>query len=157
MKRMTILSAVQAIGLVLFIFILLLSSIAGAQTANVATLTVHVINARNTKGTIRIALFRSADGFPGDTSKALRMQGAPVDPNTLSSEIVFVGIPQGVYAVMVFHDENKNGKLDKNLVGVPKEGYGASNNPEKKMRPPSFDETSLQLKKDQSVDIKLLY
>jgi len=64
----------------------------------------------------------------------------------------------GFYAVSVFHDENMNQKLDKNFVGVPKEGYGASNNPKKKMGPPSFEETKFQLSgMEQSLEIKLMY
>jgi len=60
--------------------------------------------------------------------------------------------------VSVFHDENMNQKPDKNFVGVPKEGYGASNNPKKKIGPPSFDETKFQLSgTEQSLEIKLMY
>jgi len=67
-------------------------------------------------------------------------------------------LPPGVYAVSVFHDENMNQKLDKNFVGVPKEGYGDSNNPKKKMGPPSFEETKFQLSAtEQSTEIKLMY
>ena len=40
----------------------------------------------------------------------------------------FNDIPPGTYAIAVFHDENANGKLDKNFLGIPCEGYGASNN-----------------------------
>jgi uncharacterized protein (DUF2141 family) len=43
-------------------------------------------------------------------------------------------------------------------MGIPKEGYGASNNPKKKMGPPSFEETKFQLNgTDQSLEIKLIY
>jgi uncharacterized protein (DUF2141 family) len=71
---------------------------------------------------------------------------------------VFTDLPAGVYAVSVFHDENMNQKLDKNFVGVPKEGYGASNDPKKKMGPPSFEETKFQLSgTEQSLEIKLMY
>jgi uncharacterized protein (DUF2141 family) len=62
-----------------------------------------------------------------------------------------------VYAVMVFHDENSNGKLDKNILGIPKEGYGASNNLARKMRPPTFDEARFSISSDQSVEVKLFY
>jgi uncharacterized protein (DUF2141 family) len=76
----------------------------------------------------------------------------------LSAQVVFADLPSGVYAVSAFHDENMNEKLDKNFVGVPKEGYGASNNPKKKMGPPTFDETKFELgASDQSVEIKLMY
>lgn len=63
-----------------------------------------------------------------------------------------------MYAVSVFHDANMNERLDKNFMGVPKEGYGASNNPKKKMGPPNFDEAKFQLSgTEQSVEIKLMY
>ena len=58
----------------------------------------------------------------------------------------------------MFHDENMNEKLDKNFMGVPKEGYGASNNQKKKMGPPNFDETKFHVGgTEQSVEIKLMY
>jgi len=50
----------------------------------------------------------------------------------LSAQVAFTDLHDGVYAVSVFHDENENQKLDKDFVGIPKEGYGASNNPKKR-------------------------
>jgi uncharacterized protein (DUF2141 family) len=129
-----------------------------AQTTGTANLTVQVTGARNAKGKIRVALFRDGKGFPNDASQAVHTQAADIDPQTLSAQVVFAELPAGVYAVSVFHDENMNEKLDKNFMGVPKEGYGASNNPKKKMGPPNFDETKFQLGgTEQSVEIKLMY
>lgn len=129
-----------------------------AQMTGTANLTVRVTGARNAKGKIRVALFRDSKGFPNDASQAVHTQAADIDPQALSAQVVFADLPAGVYAVSVFHDENMNEKLDKNFMGVPKEGYGASNNPKKKMGPPNFDETKFQLSvADFSVDIKLMY
>ena len=129
-----------------------------AQTAGTANLTVRVTGARNAKGKIRVALFRDSKGFPNDASQAVHTQAADIDPQRLRAQVVFADLPAGAYAVSVFHDENMNEKLDKNFMGVPKEGYGASNNPKKKMGPPNFDETKFQLGvADQSVEIKLMY
>jgi uncharacterized protein (DUF2141 family) len=128
-----------------------------AQPPNSATLTIQIVNARNAKGVVRVALFHSAEGFPGDASKALRTQPAKIDSLTLTAQAVFSGIPQGTYAVMVFHDENNDGKLDKNMLGIPKEGYGASNSAAKKMHAPVFDEAKFSLTSDQSVEVKLIY
>lgn len=129
-----------------------------AQTTGTANLTVRVTGARNAKGKIRVALFRDSKGFPNDASQAVHTQAADIDLHTLSAQVVFADLPAGVYAVSVFHDENMNEKLDKNFMGVPKEGYGASNNPKKKMGPPNFDETKFPLGvADQSVEIKLMY
>ena len=135
-----------------------MSPLLEAQSTGTATLTVHVIGARNAKGKIRAALFNGAEGFPNDPSKAVQTQSGDIDPQTSSAQIVFTNLPEGVYAVSVFHDENMNQKLDKNFVGVPKEGYGASNNPKKKMGPPNFAETKFQLNgTQQSIEIKLMY
>jgi uncharacterized protein (DUF2141 family) len=156
MKRLEI-HAGPVVRAALTLLIALTPSLPNAQTTNAATLEVRVTNARNATGIIRVALFSSADGFPGDTSKAVRVQGAQIDSKTLSSDIIFTGLPSGIYAVSLFHDENTNGRLDKNFIGIPKEGYGASNNPKKKMGPPRFDESSFSLSSDQSVEIKLIY
>jgi uncharacterized protein (DUF2141 family) len=129
-----------------------------SQSARSVTLTVHVTGARNVKGKIRAALFESANGFPNDASQAIQRQSADIDPRSLRAQIVFPDLREGVYAVAVFHDENMNQQLDKNLFGVPKEGYGASNNPKKKMGPPGFGEAKFQLNEQaQTVEIKLMY
>ena len=52
---------------------------------------------------------------------------------------IFDNAAPGKYAVSVFHDENSNGKMDTNFVGMPKEGVGASNNAKGHFGPPKFD------------------
>jgi uncharacterized protein (DUF2141 family) len=129
-----------------------------AQTKDTGTLTVRVTGARNTKGKIGVTLFQDAQGFPDDTSKAVRQQGVEIDPNTKSAQVTFKDVPQGIFAVSVLHDENGNGKMDKNFVGMPKEGYGASNNPKKKKRAPTFDEAKFSLNtSEQAIEITLIY
>lgn len=129
-----------------------------AQTNDTATLTVRVTGARNTKGKIWVTVFQDAEGFPDDRSKAVRQQSVDIDPNTMSAEVTFKDLPQGTFAVSVLHDENGNGKMDKNFVGIPKEGYGASNNPKKKKRAPTFDEAKFSLNSSgQTIQITLIY
>jgi uncharacterized protein (DUF2141 family) len=145
-------------ALIVFVYAATLSAPLCAQTAETSAVTVRVEGARNTKGKIGVALFQSADGFPGDTAKALRVQQVDIDAATSSAQAAFEGIPHGEYAVAVFHDENMNGKLDKNFVGAPKEGYGASNNPKKRMGPPRFEEAKFSLNQPaQTIAIKLIY
>jgi uncharacterized protein (DUF2141 family) len=129
-----------------------------AQTKDTGTLTVRVSGARNTKGKIGVTLFQNVQGFPDDSSKAIRQESVEIDPKTMSAQVTFKDLPQGVYAVSVLHDENSNGKMDKNLVGIPKEGYGASNNPKKKRRAPTFDEAKFSLNApEQTIEITLIY
>ena len=142
---------------VLFV-VLLGSSTQLMPQSGTAALTIRVTGARNNKGRIALALFQSEAGFPSDSSKAVRLQQADIDAQTNSAQFVLQGIPYGVYAVSVFHDENLNGKLDKNFVGAPKEGYGASNNPRKRMGPPPFSEASFAVNQpEKSVENKLMY
>ena len=129
-----------------------------AQTKDPGTLTVRVTGARNAKGKIGVTLFQGAQGFPDDTSRAARQQSVEIDPNTMSAHVIFNDLPRGNWAVSVLHDENGNGKMDKNFVGMPKEGYGASNNPKKKRRAPTFDEAKFSLNaSEQTIEIALIY
>jgi uncharacterized protein (DUF2141 family) len=78
---------------------------------------------RNAKGRVGCLLFASADGFPGDQKKARqRVLGVIAD----GAAFCKFDVPAGSYAIVAMHDENANGKLDTNLVGMPTEGYGAS-------------------------------
>jgi uncharacterized protein (DUF2141 family) len=129
-----------------------------AQDAGNAILTIRVVGAKSDKGQIAVALFSGEAGFPGDKTKAVRTLQAVIDPQTLRAQVTLNNLPRGVYAVSVFHDENMNGRLDKNVFGIPKEGYGASNNPKKSMAPPRFADAKFQLEQPEKVlEIKLVY
>ena len=71
------------------------SPLLDAQTKDTTTLTVRVTGARNTKGKIGVTLFQDAQGFPDDTSKAIRQQSAEIDPKTMSAQITFKDVPPG--------------------------------------------------------------
>lgn len=131
---------------------------ANAQSSPTSTLTVDVNGARNTKGKIGVLLFQGSEGFPSEPSKAVRQQRININTGSLSAEVTFKDLPDGTYAVSVLHDENDNGKMDKNFMGIPKEGYGASNNPRKRMGPPGFDEAKFSVTQPhQTIEIKLIY
>ena len=71
--------------------------------------------------------------------------------------VLFENIPNGTYAIAVVHDENDNKKMDTNFFGIPKEGYGVSNNKYPKMSEPSFDDAKFSLKEDKEISIKMKY
>lgn len=121
-----------------------------------ATLEVTIDNVKNNRGVILVALFNEQAGFPGQPDNAFRSE--KVAANAKETRIVFEDIPQGTYAIAVFHDENDNGVLDKNMLGVPTEGYGSSNNQKKLFRAPNFDESKFKVGKSQVTQtIKLNY
>jgi uncharacterized protein (DUF2141 family) len=102
---------------------------------------VKILNIKNSIGTIACALFESPDGFPKEylhfarNVVVIRIRDAEADCN-------FVDIPRGTYAMAVVHDENMNGKLDTNLLGIPKEGYGFSNDAKGRFAAPLFSQAS---------------
>ena len=57
-------------------------------------------------------------------------------------------VPHGTYAVRVHHDANGNGELDTNMVGVPQEAFGFSNNVRGTFGPPDFEEAAFTLASD---------
>jgi uncharacterized protein (DUF2141 family) len=95
---------------------------------------------RSDKGQVLCSLYSSADGFPKDAGKARAHAHSPVADHRATCG--FVDIQPGTYAVAVFHDENFNGKLDTNFIGIPREGTGASNNAKGRMGPPKFDDAA---------------
>lgn len=121
-----------------------------------ADLAITIDDARNGEGQIRVALFESRAGFPSGPeapakSQTVAAEGAPIG-------LDFVDLNAGTYAVAVYHDENSNGELDKNLFGIPTEGYGFSNDARGFMGPPSFEEATITLEgHDQVITISLVY
>jgi uncharacterized protein (DUF2141 family) len=98
---------------------------------------IQIGGLRNNKGQVSCALYSSADGFPKKSEKAVAHVNSAISDNKAVCE--FSGITPGTYAVSVFHDENSNGKLDTNFMGIPREGVGASNNAKGHLGPPKFD------------------
>ena len=94
-------------------------------------------------GTIRVLVFNQADGFPEEPKKAFKALSIPV--KNLKAETVIKGLPAGNYAISVFHDENDDGELKKNIVGIPIENYGFSNNPSVIFSAPSFNKCSFRV------------
>ncbi len=102
---------------------------------------VQVLNIRNSTGIVACALFESRIGFPTEYLHSasnimaikIRKQQARCD---------FEDIPPGTYAIVVIHDENMNGRLDYNLLHIPKEGYGFSNDAKSIIGTPSFSAAS---------------
>lgn len=54
-------------------------------------------------------------------------------------------LPYGDYAFAIFHDENNNGTMDQNLVGIPSEPFAFSKKPPSKFRLPKFEEVKFDL------------
>lgn len=121
----------------------LLAAAALAAPVQAADLEVSIREARSQDGQFQVALVDAA-GYAGGAAPIAARLLAPAGDVT---HVRFDGVPAGRYALMVIHDENGNGTLDTNLVGMPVEGYGFSNNP-RVMRKPTFDEAAFDVGAD---------
>ncbi len=105
-------------------------------------LAIEVTGVRSGDGRVLVALHQEHVGisFPDDQG-AVAGAWIRAVPGTLS--LVFPGLAEGHYAVSVMHDENGDGALDTNLLGMPTEGYGFSNDATGIMGPPGFPDASV--------------
>jgi uncharacterized protein (DUF2141 family) len=125
--------------------------------AQACSLTIHVDGFRNTKGILGGALFKNKAGWPEDDSQAFVRNAIPVTANS-DAVLVFPDVPAGRYAVVVLHDENENHRLDRNILRVPKEGFGFANNPHVGLSAPSWNDSSVQVTcPGTEVQIHLIY
>jgi uncharacterized protein (DUF2141 family) len=125
-------------------------------SAPAADLKVHIIGLRSTQGVMRLSLYDQAETF-------LQAEGRLVSANLMrlqaaGASICFADLPPGQYAITVHHDENNDGKLNRNFVGIPLEGYGFSNDARSTLGPPSFTKAAVTLQnQDQVITITLRY
>ena len=129
---------VQGIALfAVFMFASLLPAAALAQTSACPGIHVKILNIRNRNGTVGCALFDSPEGFPRDFL-ASAQNVMEIKVRYTEARCDFEAISPGTYALAVIHDENSNGKLDTNWLGIPTEGYGFSNDAKAVLGTPSF-------------------
>lgn len=102
------------------------------------TLTIEITGLRNNNGQVLLELTNDKE------VKVVALTQAIVNNQSV---FVIGNLKPGKYAFRFFHDENKNGKLDTNWFGIPKEGFGFSNNPSINFGPPAFGKTIFDLKK----------
>jgi acyl-CoA reductase-like NAD-dependent aldehyde dehydrogenase/uncharacterized protein (DUF2141 family) len=115
-----------------------------AQSQAEASLSIDVLLTPGARGELGYLIFDSSGGFPGDRNKAVRHGFLPIAGN-LHKLIIKADLPPGTYAVSVYEDRNGNHQLDHNLIGIPREPVGVSNNPPARMGLPRFRECSVHL------------
>ena len=126
-----------------------------AVYAQAGTLTVEVSGIKETKGMISVGLYSDKEGFP---DKGKEYKGKDVEVTDQTIVYTFKDVPFGTYAIAIFHDTNSNTKLDKNFLGIPKEGYAFSNNVFGALGlPPSFKDASFKVAGNKTVKIKMEY
>lgn len=117
---------------------------------------LQIEGCKNDKGQLLVSLFNEPTGYPSDGKKAFRKTSVAVKKGITLVE--WKDIPEGSYAVALLHDENNDLKMNLTLIGLPKEGYGFSNNALGLAGPPSFQKASFLHQGEKTIHrIKLRY
>jgi uncharacterized protein (DUF2141 family) len=126
-------------------------ALASTGTASAAELVLEIEGYKSEAGRLMAAVFDNEAAYESGEGAYLALQHSPV---VEGHRISFGNLPEGEYAVKVFHDENGNGELDTNGLGMPKEHYGFSGN-RGLMGPPRFDQAKVHVKEAVTVNINL--
>lgn len=111
----------------------------GVVTAQ-ARIEVELRNLQPVSGTVRVALYEESQFM----KKPLRGFAKPVTDQQMI--LVFDNLPEGDYAISVYHDVNNNGRLDYNVLGIPREPVGFSNDARGRFGPPDFQSAKFNVK-----------
>jgi uncharacterized protein (DUF2141 family) len=135
------------------IFLTLLPIIVFTELQAQATLQVTVNHVSSGRGKILFALFNKANGFPDNQNNAFKLLDCAAAKGSV--KIVIGDLPPGTYALAVFHDANNDGELNTNLLGVPKEDYGFSNNARPGFRAPTFKEAAFRIENTTALSVTI--
>jgi uncharacterized protein (DUF2141 family) len=122
------------------------------QTQGQYQLELKVTGVTSSEGNIAAALYTDSDSFL-EFDKVFKSEAQKAYKGT--TVMFFSGLPEGEYAVAIFHDSNGNGKLDTNWLGIPKEKVAFSKAKMKTFGPPNFGECAFTLDKDTEINIAL--
>ncbi len=121
-------------------FVLIIFQLVLAQTVedkNTGNLIIVVTGFENDDGELLIALSNSRGNYENDDSAFV---GVNIKIENRKAEYIFEELPFGEYAIKLFHDENMDGELDSNFLGIPTEDYGFSNNARGTFGPADYDD-----------------
>ncbi|NNG23731.1 DUF2141 domain-containing protein [Telluria aromaticivorans] len=111
-----------------------------AGPAQAATVEVRVTGVSAGKGKVNVAVC--------DRERFLKQCLYSASVPAQASEVVvsLKDIPAGTWAVLAYQDENDNGELDRNFIGIPRENYGFSRNAAGRFGPPGFDDAAIEVR-----------
>jgi uncharacterized protein (DUF2141 family) len=127
------------------LFILFLLSESMSQSPQ--KMIVKIDEVRELTGQLMIFIYNNEDDFPTKRDRAFASRKVPVSSSSMM--VAFDGITAGTYGVAVYHDENMNDKMDRSWYGMPKEGYGASNDARGTFGPPKFADAKFEFRSTQ--------
>jgi uncharacterized protein (DUF2141 family) len=117
-----------------------------------AELTISLANIESDQGQLMVAVLSDESAFRGEKAAQLSVL---LPPRKGQVSFTTDALAPGTYAVQVMHDENGNGELDNNLVGMPTEPWGFSNNAMGSFGPPGWQDVSFDLEDNTLITIDL--
>ena len=127
-----------------------------SQSSGTGTLEIRFTEIRSEKGSIAIGINTSPEGWPRKPQIDLNWKKENMKAGVFTVRISNLSF--GTLAVSVLDDENSNGEMDMTL-GIPREGYGFSNDaPVRMLSPPKYEASSFQFtRSNQQISIRLKY
>jgi uncharacterized protein (DUF2141 family) len=108
--------------------------------ATAATIDVHVTGTAGGRGNVNVAVC--------DRERFLKQCAytGTVPAREGETVVTIKNVPAGTWAVLAYQDENGNGELDRNLIGIPSENYGFSRDARGRFGPPSFEDAAIPVR-----------
>ena len=137
-----------------FVFFLLFSFNVSADE-----LTIN-LSGQTKEGVLSLAIYDNAEAYNYSVKGEKRSEegifsGVETFIELKESHKFIINLPEGIYAIALFVDANKNLKIDKNFLGIPKEQFGFSNNAMGKLSAPSFEQAKFKVEGNTLQNIKL--
>lgn len=129
--------------------LLILLGVSFTQAQNIK-LEVNISGFDSNDGKVKIGLYNSDSSFLQTTFK-----NAIATIENKKATVTFTDLPKGDYAISLYHDENGNGVLDRNMFGIPSEDYAASNNAKGNMGPPKYTDAKFTVTTNSKINIIL--
>jgi uncharacterized protein (DUF2141 family) len=151
MKRIT-----AVCNLMIIVLVICIAGVRPAAPQSTARLVVNITGLPSSNGFAMVALHNKETSYKNETEGSAFATGKA---NVIEQKArwVFENVPYGTYGISFFHDENGNGVLDKNLMGIPKEAYGFSNNVKGLFGKPDYKEITFEIdspEKEMTISLK---
>ena len=115
-----------------------------------------VVGLRNNEGSVRCSVFKDEEGFPSNPKRAIRTLS--VKPENSQALFDFTDLPEGEYAMALLHDEDENGEMRTNFIGLPREGWAVSRDaPARMFGAPLFESAVKSWKSGERSQVKMRY
>lgn len=112
------------------------------------SLSITITHIKSGEGIVRVALYDHPDQFPYDPARKFVLSKKNMKDNMLSLNIP--DLKEGIFVISLLDDVNGNDQMDYNIIHIPKEGYGFSNDIRPGLKPPPYEKCTFSVKKGEN-------